>query len=220
MPNWCENNLTVTGPQKELARFKKKVRGRGPYDDESKKIEVLSFHQTVPQPKFGKDDDAWYNWRISRWGTKWDAADPRLDEGEKSLVYHFDTAWGPPDAWLRETAKKFPKLEFRLFYSEGGNNFAGVLNAHGEESSNEDLNYLEAMISEYGSYTACCEHCDSDVEMHSKDDGRVCDNCLEHLCANCSKFEDDHQNGKCLFDTTTFKPIKDKDDPSGIAEQS
>lgn len=212
MPNWCENSLTVTGPKKELQRFKKKVKGRGPYAPGKAKVECLSFHQTVPQPEFEKGDEGWYNWRVTRWGTKWEASNPHLDETEDRLCYTFETAWGPPDAWLRATAELFPELEFRLFYSEGGNYFAGVMHAHGEESSTEERDYLEAQIEEYGSYSACCEQCDSEVTLHAVSDSRVCDDCLTHVCANCKHRDEEHLDGKCLYDASTFKPLKEKNE--------
>lgn len=212
MPNWCENSLTVTGPKKELTKFKKKVAGRGPYVDKKEPKQCLSFHQTVKQPKFKKDDEGWYNWRNAHWGTKWEACDSRLDENDSRLVYHFDTAWGPPDAWLRATSPQFPELEFRLFYSEGGNCFAGVIYAHGEEWSVEEKNYVEGLIEEYGSYSACCEQCDSEVTLHDVSDSRICDDCLEHTCSNCGHRDEEHVDKKCLYDASTFKSLKEKNE--------
>ena len=42
MPNWTTNELTITGDVKELAKLKKKVKGK-----ESK----FSFHRILPRPK-------------------------------------------------------------------------------------------------------------------------------------------------------------------------
>ena len=213
MPNWCENNLTVRGPKKDLLRFKKKVVGRGPYESEAP-VQPLSFHATVPQPKFDKDDDGWYNWRVSRWGTKWEPSDVRLEESFESLTYYFDTAWGPPLVWLQATASQFPKLEFRLFYAEGGCDFAGVARAEGDDFGDEPYgNYVSGMIDEHGSYTTVCEHCESDLELNDVTDSRVCSNCLEHLCSHCKELDTNHgENGKCLFDASVFTPLKDKND--------
>lgn len=215
MPNWCGNSLTVTGPAEELARFKTTVRGRGPYGEDHEE-QCLSFHTTVPQPKFEDNDEGWYHWRVSRWGTKWEASDPRLTEKEGALVYRFETAWCPPDAWLRATAPQFPELEFRLFYAEGGANFAGVMMAQDEETSVEDKGFLEAMIEEDGSYNASCTYCDEEVDIYRADDPCVCPDCREHVCTHCLHRDEDHVDGKCLFDATKFKPIgEDLDDAAG-----
>jgi len=104
---------------------------------------------------------AWYSWHTENWGTKWDAtfdgpfmalatdsaasvsgsvASNGLALVPGMAVYRFDTAWGPPDAWLERVAKACPKLTFTLRYGEPGNDFAGqVVAEHGEVTSNVAL---------------------------------------------------------------------------------
>ena len=48
MPNWCENELKVSGDKKELSRFKK-------FAKEGK--EILSANKFIPYPKEFKDGD-------------------------------------------------------------------------------------------------------------------------------------------------------------------
>ena len=80
--------------------------------------------------KFGHGD--WYSWREENWGTKWNT-DPMCssciteriiipdDSISKikykdifKLIYVFRTAWSPPEPVIKEAAKKFPKLLFKL----------------------------------------------------------------------------------------------------------
>ena len=210
MPNWCENTLTVQGPVTQLRAFKKKVHGRASAELQD---QCLSFETTVPQPKQYDNPDGWYNWRLAHWGTKWDASDPVLEVTADSLVYKFDTAWGPPREWLEETVKKIPALTFRLFYAEGGMDFAGIVYGEdGECTTEEKAGYVEGMIEEYGSYSACCESCDGELVIENVNDQRTCEECLAHVCVHCHKRDTEHEAGKCLFDATTFKALKDADE--------
>lgn len=93
----------------------------------------------------------WYTWRLVNWGTKWDLGDEtevREDYEDGKLEYHFDTAWSPPFEWLETASKKYPQLNFRLQYEEGGNNFEGyVVVQNGKELDRHE-----------GDYTRCY-HC-------------------------------------------------------------
>ena len=80
--------------------------------------------------KFGHGD--WYSWREENWGTKWNT-NPKWSSciTEKiiipddsiskikykdifKLIYVFRTAWSPPEPVIKEAAKNFPKLLFKL----------------------------------------------------------------------------------------------------------
>jgi hypothetical protein len=81
----------------------------------------------------------WYDWRCANWGTKWnlDSSTTRVfEEREKSLAflqYGFDTAWSPPEAVVKELAKRYPELAIQLRYWEGGMCFQGRLRLKGEK---------------------------------------------------------------------------------------
>ena len=207
MPNWCENILKVEGPAKEIARFKKKARGKGPNPAKGDKVRPLSLHSLVPQPAKYRDGDGWYNWRLARWGTKWDVDARILSETKEMVEYGFDSAWSPPMEWLAQVGPKFPKLSFRLWYAEGGCDFAGVYTVEDDHASNEEKDYVEAQIEERGSYQVCCGYCDNEMEISSKDAVRICEECLAHRCDNCGKQDDAHIDGKCPFDSTMFKHV-------------
>ena len=50
MPNWCNNKLTVFGPDEDVERFKKTAIGNSPWHTEEEKKNVLNFHSLVPIP--------------------------------------------------------------------------------------------------------------------------------------------------------------------------
>lgn len=79
--------------------------------------------------------EAWYNWRVNEWRTKWNCYDGRVDlSGIKNgvVVYDFDSAWSPPTGVIRAAALKFNTLSFTLEYAEPGCDFSGVFEARGD----------------------------------------------------------------------------------------
>ncbi len=142
MPNWCQNQLTVTGPTKQLREFRMASRGA----DLLGRPSELVFQLLHPMP-FHPDTDvyadetgiyggprgskgAWYDWHIRHWGTKWDLLGNTieiLDETDKHVVYEFDTAWSPPTELVKRIGPNWPKLTFVLVYAEISAGFGGKL---------------------------------------------------------------------------------------------
>lgn len=108
-------------------------------------------HMVCPQCGYDagdqKDEDAWprcpecdvalkdwynrggYDWCCEHWGTKWGlydvkATDAGFEDGH--IGYFFRTAWAPPTPVIEAMSKRFPSLEFKLSYFEGGMDFQGV----------------------------------------------------------------------------------------------
>jgi hypothetical protein len=153
MPNWCDNSLTIEGPQEALQDF---------YEKNTSKETVhysLSFNALVPLPEDKQEE--WYEWHIEHWGTKWDVRAEDVHIGatpeEGSLFYGFDTAWGPAEGWVKAVAKLYPQLTFQLLYAESGAGFAGILECQeGQVSTDEvhsygDDGYREFVIEHFGS---------------------------------------------------------------------
>lgn len=119
MPNWCENELQITGKEAELQKF---IAENFVKNEESGKSE-LSFNAAVPEP--AHVGDSWYDWRVKNWGTKWDIADVVQSVEPCRINLFFSTAWAPPSPWLEVVATRYPKLKFILSYDEPGMDFAG-----------------------------------------------------------------------------------------------
>lgn len=49
MPNWCENDLVVSGPKKELDRLREFIKGCGKNDEDDER--VFDFNKVIPYPK-------------------------------------------------------------------------------------------------------------------------------------------------------------------------
>lgn len=137
MPNWCFNELIVSGESEDLAKFREMNEREG----------ELTFEALLPTPPELLKDDAdagWYDWRLKHWGTKWDAT--KLDdtkvapaEGDGRLVYTFHTAWSPPLAWVQSEARTFPGLKIDCGFYEPALEAAGLMRCHGDAIEHLDL---------------------------------------------------------------------------------
>jgi len=65
----------------------------------------------------------WYSWSIAKWGTKWDACDPHVEEEtEEKFLVHFNTAWNAPFMWLEailNNEEYLPLFISLVFENEG-----------------------------------------------------------------------------------------------------
>ena len=148
MPNWCWNNLTVSGDEKELQDFVEKsttqegrdfsFNGTFPMNDD---LDISAGTHNTDQEEqrvlnkglYGHSN--WYDWRISEWGTKWDADEAQVSDHNENNYFHvsFQTAWAPPIDWLKNIAMDYPNLEFELEYDEEGMGFGGTFTIQGDD---------------------------------------------------------------------------------------
>lgn len=129
MPNWCHNVMYVRGEKKDLQAFDKIFKGFPDRPPEGKSFADLerkySFNALYPIP----NDEDWYKWSVDNWGTKWDIYYSDYTGAffcENEYTYTFDTAWSPPEPWLKHVSTLFPTLEFEIQYYEPGIMFAGT----------------------------------------------------------------------------------------------
>ena len=203
MPNWCWNNLSVSGDEIQLREFVEKSTINIEENDE------FSFNGTYPMPntlnitsgthlsfiekikryiniKLYKHKD-WYDWRCAYWGTKWDACEPHIDNNDINFFsVSFDTAWRPPIDWIDNIMEDFPDLCFELEYDEPGMCFGGLLQAQYEVTW-EDANW------ETDSASECCE---GEVEL---------DDDYEATCLICGE-----ETETVMKNTAEIKPAKTK----------
>lgn len=168
MPNWCNNNLVVTGDKKERDAFVQRVtlspeaqKERGQYyeilaqlyptpqelietragvfaDEEEQK--KLKEKQKSNVEKYGQKD--WYDWNIARWGTKWSDSETFMDAHDDEMtVFSFQSAWSPPCEGIAHISEMFPNLTFVLTYDEAGMGFFGAMKARNGEYVNEERSF-------------------------------------------------------------------------------
>ena len=109
MPNWCENQVRISGPVDKIYDMAKAM-----------EREELLEHLV---PVEGNNLD-----RTSAWGTKWDISEPYMEHNVEDGVIEvsFMTAWGPPDACFGTYLMENDDVTIENYFYEPGNAFAGV----------------------------------------------------------------------------------------------
>ena len=157
MPNWCNNNITITGPNKIIDKIEKIVK-----DDKHGDGLLQYFHPmpkeldgtTSPNPDADKKKgkalkekygfDCWYDWRTENWSTKWDINEiygeevnrTHIGDDQSEISFGFDSAWAPPigayQYWISENSN----CSIRATYYEPGCDFMGIWD-NGEDTCYE-----------------------------------------------------------------------------------
>jgi hypothetical protein len=134
MPNWCENEIHISGPRDEMERFRDVF-----FTEDEKQGPWINFYEVAPLG-LGNDDKGEPNWdyeiAVKKWGTKWapnqeDSWDSHTSKLFMDLHGCFDTAWGPPEGiynlmeeWIDDNDSE---IFVDWFYKEPGMRFAGWL---------------------------------------------------------------------------------------------
>ena len=147
MPNWCDNQITITGPNSVIDKIEKIVK------EESNNIEngLLQFFHPMPkelmETEKSSDDkkmnkqpfvdgvNNWYDWRVKNWGTKWELCEfygvdrqylTEQSEGESTISFAFSSAWSPPIEAYQNFLENNSDCFIRAYYYEGGCDFMGL----------------------------------------------------------------------------------------------
>jgi hypothetical protein len=150
MPNWCSNNLSMSGPPDQVRAILDAVRPSDGADDE--KLRLTKF---MPQPvdEAGELIDG-VSWQYDAWGTKWGDCDTEITSeeytsnlGSGSLMYN--TAWGPASGLMKEISRLHPNVTMDIEYEEPGMNFLGVeqyLNGELVHEQHHEYNFNDGFI--------------------------------------------------------------------------
>jgi len=141
MPNWCNNNITITGNNQTINRIEQITK-----DDYKGEDGLLNFFRPMPYElrgttadgstrdrlvkKFGHSD--WYGWAVENWSTKWDVNEfygverREIGEDESELLLGFDSAWAPPINAYEHFIDNNSNCSIRAVYHEPGCDFMGI----------------------------------------------------------------------------------------------
>ncbi|NIM99447.1 MAG: hypothetical protein GTO24_15665 [candidate division Zixibacteria bacterium] len=148
MPNWCFNDLYVSGDSEALDRFKDFAKDKDdpenvlhtdnfiPYPEHFKKMDEEAERERKKGNHDVKDgfNNGGYDWCCENWGTKWGICDPRIENADDWIIrYSFDTAWSPPKPLIVKMSEMFPKLIFELKYEEPNDGLYGLFIVEGGE---------------------------------------------------------------------------------------
>ena len=90
-------------------------------NEHQKESLVKNIQQYQNMKQIGYTD--WYGWSIAKWGTKWDACDPDIEENtEDKFLVHFNTAWNAPYLWLEAilNIEEYLPLHIQLVFENEG----------------------------------------------------------------------------------------------------
>lgn len=134
MPNWIYNTIQIAGEKTDLDAIKEKL--AKPYHTyfwnyadkkpKEEKVEApfLLWNIISPDPEIhdtyfsnnNQEQNNWYNWNITNWGTKWEVSESEISsfEDDTYLTYIFDSAWDAPTPALEKLSEQFPKVTITL----------------------------------------------------------------------------------------------------------
>ncbi len=150
MPNWCNNNITISGDEGTIRTLTAVLKNLKTDDNEQSNN---VFQSLIGLPQHMSDGDykeKWYDTNVEWFGTKWDIS---YEEGsftftKDDINFSCETAWSPPIPFLHTLCKMY-KVNAYLFYSEGGVGFAGESTFNwidGElEAYDDECGYLEGI---------------------------------------------------------------------------
>ena len=161
MPNWCNNNITITGPNSVIDKIEKITK------EEDNQNGLLQFMYPMPKELSdttadGSKDKAmmkkygcsnWYDWAVENWSTKWEVCEfygvdrqPLNDSLDESTIsFAFSSAWAPPTGAYENFLNENSNVGIRATYHEGGCDFMGIWD------NGEDICYTVSDIAPKGS---------------------------------------------------------------------
>lgn len=147
MPNWCNNVVTIS--HNDPAQIKRVMDA---FQNGALFNEFVPVPAALLDPRAavykglagnGKDEndavraenrerygyESWYDFRIAKWGTKWDVGGDDGDEADlhpdgKSVTLTLLTAWAPPTVWYGALCDDFG-YSVCAYYDEPGMAFCG-----------------------------------------------------------------------------------------------
>jgi len=149
MPNWCSNTATINAPKPVIDEI------RSILSDQDQDSRLLKWMRPMPPDQ----EENWYDWCVTNWGTKWDITSPFVsdDTEEDSITFSFDTAWAPPIEAFRHWAEQDGRVTYRLSFVEEGMMFAGWDSYDGEyfdddivDHEDDPERYWEMAAEEFG----------------------------------------------------------------------
>ena len=152
MPNWCNNNITISGPTETIGQLWKDAEAAEGLLEAMVPMPV-GLRETTKgtgeelQTEVFDGHTNWYDWAVSRWGTKWDVSLEGLEfvdngDGTAEITGYFDSAWAPPIEAYNRFLDDMSNCSIDASYHEPGMDFAGFY-------VDGDDDYLENLHEEY-----------------------------------------------------------------------
>lgn len=146
MPNWCYNNIEISGSPKNIGRIKtiveiftKKTEG-----DDGLFKNLIGLPPKTNMEQY--DNGGWYNTNVAWFGTKWDVGKEFVQEVKDDyILLAGDTAWSPPINFCRILAETYG-VQVSMYYEEPGADFCGKCTIEPDGThTEEDYGYQEGV---------------------------------------------------------------------------
>ena len=154
MPNWADNQITITGPNSVIDKIEKITK------EEDNQNGLLNF--MFPMPKELSDTTAdgskdkammkkygysnWYDWAVENWSTKWEVNEfYGVDRQGDTISFAFSSAWAPPTGAYEQFLSDNSNCSLKAYYYEGGCDFMGIWD------NGDDICYTISEIAPNGS---------------------------------------------------------------------
>lgn len=170
MPNWCYNNISITGPRDKLKEFTHWMNNDQfetsafvPYPDPYEALDRFDQTRwrqmrkhTTKIPDYEIPDGyniGGYSWAGSSdgWGVKWTPSEASVAIEVDNIGITCDTPWAPPTALMVKISSLFPDLHFFMHTEEESEAFC-------IDSTFENGEYTEESVD------GCYEHNDEDED--------------------------------------------------------
>ena len=147
MPNWCYNNITISGEPNRLERLKSAITIIKNSNEDVKNRLFESLIGLPPNTNMEEyKNQGWFNTNVDWFGTKWDVGFEFVQEITDTYIYMSgDTAWSPPINFCIELSKLY-KVDIEMYYEEPGSDFCGKTHIDSEGNyTEEDYSYQEGL---------------------------------------------------------------------------
>jgi hypothetical protein len=134
MPNWCDNLVTLRHSDKTKIDA---------LEQELSKEDSRVFNLLRPIP--ADQEENWYDWNVSNWGTKWDAnVNDWGRDDDNEIWISFDSAWSPPTTLYEFLLES--DWDVIAYYHEGGMAYCGKFTSEfGDEYYEYDITDLQSL---------------------------------------------------------------------------
>lgn len=134
MPNWCNNNITISGPTETIKQLWEDAQTAHTDSEGKPQFGLLEAMAPIGEWEYGT--------AVDTWGTKWDVSDEGLEfidngDGTAEITGWFDSAWAPPVSAYERFCDDMDNCEISASYYEPGMDYAGFW--HGYEEQIDDL---------------------------------------------------------------------------------
>tara|TARA_B100002019_G_C21247277_1_gene589092 strand:- start:757 stop:1383 length:627 start_codon:yes stop_codon:yes gene_type:complete len=173
MPNWCNNTITITGPKDKITKLYETAKKENGLLQAMYPMPKELEDTTSPAPKEGKPQplvdgyDNWYDWRVQKWGSKWDVdvEGLELDQDGTKITGWFDSAWSPPIGAYEHYLTENEDCSIDSFYEEGGMDFAGNWVDFQDDFCDQISNYARQKIKTGDSGDTLYDYLDDHLEL-------------------------------------------------------